>query len=625
MFFQNLILDKKGPLARIWLAAHWDKKLTKAHVFETNIDESVDGIIAPKMKMALRTSGHLLVGVVRIFSHKAGYLQSDCNEALVKIKMAFRPENVDYQPAPGEGGHPAEILLPPEMADHDVEMPVDQEIWNTGHTYNNEAVVDRPEDITLREDQRANLNFNEGETGFGALPEDVQQGGMGSLFHEDSVTTKREAQERHSTHHDDGESGYMEVDDTPAGGLFEDAAETNSTVQTKPEPISQRTASTAEHASIASVATAVASAIMARPGQEPTIRLNPNVIETASRSNYPEKYANLITLAQNNAEESFTLAPLESYMPDGTRKKRIRRLVVDDIKNITGDEMKAQMKDASDIVTTLDLAPPTKQVMKWKETGGATKLFKLPARMILSDLIAKTYLTFSKPSDVKPVIETDGTGMDLQAYPDEEQQGNKNKRKKNNNAIDIEEEQTASSLNGRKITKISLTKRAKTSQDGSDGTTTSPPLEASSFASNFYDDGYGDGFDDMRASFVEYEDHEDEDGVQDSGNRSQSKNKEVHNIDVLDEGKRSAGETDEQFETKRAAHFIKVLKAKFSNDSNWISFESLTMNNNRKQVVQKFYALLVLQKHMAIDMRQDESYGELRISKGTKFNRKIKC
>lgn len=87
MFYAHFVLAKKGPLAKIWLAAHWDKKLTKAHVFETNIEKSVDGILKPKVKMALRTSGHLLLGVVRIYSRKAKYLLQDCNEAFVKIKV----------------------------------------------------------------------------------------------------------------------------------------------------------------------------------------------------------------------------------------------------------------------------------------------------------------------------------------------------------------------------------------------------------------------------------------------------------------------------------------------------------------------------------------------------------
>ena len=52
-------------------------------------------ILSSQVKMALRTSGHLLLGVVRIYSRKAKYLLADCNEAFVKIKMAFRPGMVD--------------------------------------------------------------------------------------------------------------------------------------------------------------------------------------------------------------------------------------------------------------------------------------------------------------------------------------------------------------------------------------------------------------------------------------------------------------------------------------------------------------------------------------------------
>lgn len=40
--------------------------------------------------MALRLSGQLLLGVVRIYSRKAKYLLDDCNEALLKIKWCAR-------------------------------------------------------------------------------------------------------------------------------------------------------------------------------------------------------------------------------------------------------------------------------------------------------------------------------------------------------------------------------------------------------------------------------------------------------------------------------------------------------------------------------------------------------
>lgn len=86
------MLSKKGPLGKVWLAAHFsDKKLGKPQVFSTSIPTSVDSILSPTVPLALRVSGHLLLGVVRIYSRKVKYLMSDCNEALVKIKMAFKP------------------------------------------------------------------------------------------------------------------------------------------------------------------------------------------------------------------------------------------------------------------------------------------------------------------------------------------------------------------------------------------------------------------------------------------------------------------------------------------------------------------------------------------------------
>ena len=37
--------------------------------------------------MALRMSGHLLLGVARIYSKQVDYLLTECNDVLIKIKM----------------------------------------------------------------------------------------------------------------------------------------------------------------------------------------------------------------------------------------------------------------------------------------------------------------------------------------------------------------------------------------------------------------------------------------------------------------------------------------------------------------------------------------------------------
>ncbi|KAF5326155.1 hypothetical protein D9611_000150 [Ephemerocybe angulata] len=96
MFYSETILSRRGPLGRVWLAAHMERKLSKSQTLQTDIEQSVDAIMGQDIEvMALRLSGQLLLGVVRIYSRKAKYLLDDCNDALLKIKMAFRPGVVD--------------------------------------------------------------------------------------------------------------------------------------------------------------------------------------------------------------------------------------------------------------------------------------------------------------------------------------------------------------------------------------------------------------------------------------------------------------------------------------------------------------------------------------------------
>ena len=49
MFYSQFVLSKKGPLAKIWLAAHWEKKLSKAQIYETNVQDAVEEIMQPKV------------------------------------------------------------------------------------------------------------------------------------------------------------------------------------------------------------------------------------------------------------------------------------------------------------------------------------------------------------------------------------------------------------------------------------------------------------------------------------------------------------------------------------------------------------------------------------------------
>lgn len=99
MFYSISVLSHKGPLGKLWLAAHYEKKLTKQLIFVTDISASVQSVLNPSVPLALRISGHLMLGIVRIYSRKMRYLVTDCTEALWKMKLSYRPAVVDIPEA----------------------------------------------------------------------------------------------------------------------------------------------------------------------------------------------------------------------------------------------------------------------------------------------------------------------------------------------------------------------------------------------------------------------------------------------------------------------------------------------------------------------------------------------
>ncbi|KAE8746795.1 hypothetical protein FOCC_FOCC006543 [Frankliniella occidentalis] len=472
MFYAHFVLAKKGPLARIWLAAHWDKKLTKAHVFETNIETSVDGILKPKVKMALRTSGHLLLGVVRIYSRKAKYLLADCNEAFVKIKMAFRPGMVDLPEEHREAAVTA-ITLPEVFHDFDSAMPELNDVDIEAQFTLNQS---RAEEITMREDY-GNITLVPHDDGFGdmgafdadhtdlmrsphSLEPSLDQHNL--LFSDgpsvDLVEDKdlraavgnhsiRSALEMDAPIRDDGFGGNLGQDIISGGlfegGLFDDApmgdvnsVDTSSLLQNvnlahdKDLAVGRDLDSDddmGDHYDAPPSVGRDSSNGDSRPGTSlgnldpdnqllmPEALTTPDgaflnlesslhqpLVDNSISLHLPEDHMaesslpDQTTLLQNE-EESFALAPVDASALKGnfstgfTKAKRKRKLIVDETKNISGEEMKSQLSDTTDIVTTLDLAPPTKRLMHWKETGGVEKLFALPGRLLPARILSKNY------------------------------------------------------------------------------------------------------------------------------------------------------------------------------------------------------------------------------------------
>lgn len=124
MFYSEALLQKTGPLARAWLSANVERKLSKSHVLSSDIGDSVNAIVDENgAPLALRLSGTLLLGIVRIYSRKARYLLDDCNEAILKIKMAFRPGNVDLPNNQSHMANSETLNLPDVITDIDILGP----------------------------------------------------------------------------------------------------------------------------------------------------------------------------------------------------------------------------------------------------------------------------------------------------------------------------------------------------------------------------------------------------------------------------------------------------------------------------------------------------------------------
>ncbi|KAJ3037381.1 sister chromatid cohesion protein 1 [Rhizophlyctis rosea] len=188
MFYSENILLKKGALAKVWLAAHWERKLSKTQTLQTNIEGAVGQIVRDgQQPLALRLTGQLLLGVVKIYSRKARYLLEDCNEALMKIKMAFRPGDVNM-PTEHAIANANAITLPDAMTELDILLPEPSFDLRSFLAQSTEQALSgslRSQDTTLSSEQGSFLLEQEQEEPlrdiFGIQDSQEEEGGAWSL------------------------------------------------------------------------------------------------------------------------------------------------------------------------------------------------------------------------------------------------------------------------------------------------------------------------------------------------------------------------------------------------------------------------------------------------------------
>ncbi|XP_023373962.1 double-strand-break repair protein rad21 homolog [Otolemur garnettii] len=577
MFYAHFVLSKRGPLAKIWLAAHWDKKLTKAHVFECNLESSVESIISPKVKMALRTSGHLLLGVVRIYHRKAKYLLADCNEAFIKIKMAFRPGVVDLPEENREAAYNA-ITLPEEFHDFDQPLPDLDDIDVAQQFSLNQS---RVEEITMREEVGNISILQENDFGdFGMDDREIMR--EGSAFEDDDMLVSTSdsnllLEPEQSTSNLNEKINHLEYEDQYKDDNFGEGNDGG--ILDPVEPMPTMTDQT--------------------------------------------------TLVPNE-EEAFALEPIDITVKE-TKAKRKRKLIVDSVKELDSKTIRAQLSDYSDIVTTLDLAPPTKKLMMWKETGGVEKLFSLPAQPLWNNRLLKLFtrcLTPLVPEDLRKRRkggEADNLDEFLKEFenpevPREDQQQQHQQR----DVIDepILEEPSRLQESTMETSRTNLDESAmpppppqgvKRKAGQIDPEPVIPPQQVEQ----------------MEIPPVELPPEEPPNicqlipELELLPEKEKEKEKEKEDDEEEEDEDASGGDQDQEERrwnkrTQQMLHGLQRALAKTGAES--ISLLELCRNTNRKQAAAKFYSFLVLKKQQAIELTQEEPYSDIIATPGPRFH-----
>lgn len=628
MFYAHFVLSKRGPLAKIWLAAHWDKKLTKAHVFECNLESSVESIISPKVKMALRTSGHLLLGVVRIYHRKAKYLLADCNEAFIKIKMAFRPGVVDLPEENREAAYNA-ITLPEEFHDFDQPLPDLDDIDVAQQFSLNQS---RVEEITMREEV-GNINILQ-DNDFGDFGmDDREMMREGSAFEDDMLVStsasnlllepeQNASQLNEKTNHLEYEEPYKDdnfgegndggiLDDkllsNDGGGIFDDPpAIPEEGVALPEQPVHDDDMDDDD--------------VVSMGGPD-----SPDSVDPVEPLPTMTDQTTLVP----NEEEAFALEPIDITVKE-TKAKRKRKLIVDSVKELDSKTIRAQLSDYSDIVTTLDLAPPTKKLMMWKETGGVEKLFSLPAQPLWNARLLKLFTRCLTP-----------------LVPDELR-----KRRKGGEADNLDEflkefenpDVPREELRQQDVIDQPILEEASRLQESMmEGSRTldetmmpPPPPQPPQQQQGVKRDSQQmepeplipqepEPQIEMPPVELPPEEPQNLSDLIPELNLIPEKDKEKEKEDEEEEEEEDTTGTEQDQEerrwnkrTQQMLHGLQRVLARTGAES--ISLLDLCRNTNRKQAAAKFYSFLVLKKQQAIELTQEEPYSDIIATPGPRFH-----
>ncbi|KAM9829679.1 double-strand-break repair protein rad21-like protein 1 [Syngnathus typhle] len=320
-------LYKWEKLKEIWLSVYYNRKVTKTHVIECDLDSAVEDIVSSPQTLGLRLSGSLLLGVTQILCRKAKYLLTDCSHALEKFKLSFRPdapEKTKKLSCEGSEAAVKEISLSndisylPHSSDFNVDMNEDVYSQNLSHA----------EEITIKE-YSIDMTISQLDMNFQTLghPED--------LFGDEDIGVD------------------LCLDFLTSCGTHPDFTEFIPDDNETPNKYSFNQ-------------------------KHDVIRRDP--AEEEESLNQP-----------SYKQTSFVLPPLTDASSTNKKRQRKCNLIVDQMTFLSDKVMQMQLSDDSDLIDIPIMAPPTQQLMYWEESGTAVKLLTQPCSNVIGSEIKEAF------------------------------------------------------------------------------------------------------------------------------------------------------------------------------------------------------------------------------------------
>ncbi|CAF2048602.1 unnamed protein product [Brassica napus] len=173
MFYSHVYLARKGPLGTVWAAAHLQQRLKKSHYTATNIPKTVDLIMFPEAPLALRLSGHLLLGVVRIYSKQVDYLFRDCALVTSWLSKSFVSTQVDL-PEDARQAPVESVTLPQALNLDDFQLDDDTQEGEYDNHLRSQEDITLTDQIPTGVDPYVAITFDD-DISSGPSPMDVDQ------------------------------------------------------------------------------------------------------------------------------------------------------------------------------------------------------------------------------------------------------------------------------------------------------------------------------------------------------------------------------------------------------------------------------------------------------------------